>query len=196
MSQRGIKITAVVLSFLLGALLDFLVYGVGEIVWFVVYAPLYFAAGSILVTALAHSRWERVARAAATSMIVGLIVARLSLAHVHRKVTYTMTISPAPSITLRSENWPRTLVVSSEKLKADIAGKPAGTIIPVVVDVLTTYGCISSFVVSTVDGVDIQEDRAASWTWRNDANAPAGQIGGPGLEDQQFPWCRIHFYRK
>ncbi|MGZ3652030.1 MAG: hypothetical protein ACXVCI_06495 [Bdellovibrionota bacterium] len=196
MSQRGIKITAVVLSFLLGALLDFLVYGVAEIIWFVVYAPIYFAAGSILVTQLAHSRWERVARAAATSMILGLVVARLSLVHLHRKVSYTMNVTQGPSITLRSENWPRTLVISSEKLKADIAGKAPGTTISVAVDVITNYGCISSFVVSTVDGVDIQADRAASWTWRNDSGAPADAIGGPGLEDQQYPWCRIHFYRK
>jgi hypothetical protein len=178
---------------LLGAILDFLVYGVGEIVWPVIYLPLFFACASILYTRLLRSRWEKQRRWAIGTFLAGIVVARLTCVNHHQEETYPMNAEVNATITLRTPGSPRTLLVSSDKLVARLAGKPAAQL-PVVVEVTTDYACISNFQVSTIDGIDVLLDPNASWTWRTETGAAFPL--GPGQEDQKYPWCRFRWYRK
>lgn len=178
---------------LLGVLLDFLVYGVAEVEWPVVYLPLFFAALSIFYSWLLRSRWEKKAKVAVLTMLAGIAGARLTLSHWRRQATYSMTAQTGTTITLRAPGSSRMLLVSSAALQAALAHKPAGETIPVVINVTTDYGCIHEFEVASIDGIDLNQDSAASWTWRTEGAAPAT---GVGLEDHALPWCRFRWYRR
>ncbi len=183
---------AFLLAFTGGALFDFLVYGVAKIIWAVVYVPLYVVVASILHTQLTRSAHARHFKMAFVGFVAGALVARVALVHRHRQATYVMAAGGSQPFTLHSEDWPRTLLVTSEALAKDLSAKPAGRALSVVVDVVSDYGCISSFQVRTIDGVNVENDPSATWTWRDPS---VGATSGPGLEDQELPWCRIQLYR-
>ena len=187
------KVLPYIACALLGGVLDFLVYGVGEIVWPVVYLPLFLAGASILYTRLLRSRWERQRRWAIGAFLAGIVICRVAFVNHRHDASYVMSVTEGATITLRSPGAARTLLVSSEKLRARLAANAGAREVPVVVNVVTDYGCISKFDVSTIDGVDVLTDPLASWTWRTDANANGS--AGAGREDQVLPWCRFRWYR-
>ncbi len=194
MNQRKSHLIAGLLGFLAGALLDFLIYGVAKIIWAVIYVPLYAVVGSTLHSKMASSKRPYLFKTAYFSLLAGAAMAHVLAVNRHRTVTYSMTSSATQPFTLHSPEWPRILIVNSAKLAQDLAGKPLGKEIEVKVDVVSDFGCFTSFLVNTVDGVDVKSDPEASWTWKADSKMET-KSEGPGLEDQELPWCRIHFYR-
>lgn len=184
---------------LLGALLDFVFNGVFKIVWIVIYGPAYVVAAKGLATQLSqHSktRFKPLTRVAVGGFLGGAIVLHLASTGHRRQAVYPMLLATADPITLRSEQWPQKLFVSSDKLSKTLAGPNAQQQIPVATERVTDYGCTRTFEVVSVAGVDVRSDPDARWTWKTDPRAAARATpAGPGYEDQGLPWCRIKFYR-
>ena len=177
-----------------GGFIDFLIYGVCKIIWMVIYVPAYCAISVALFGFCARTQWKKHAWGIITAVLCGALLARLSMVNHHRLITYAMESSSVSPITLHSEEWPQILIVTSDKLQKDLASKTPKSNIPVLVEAITDYGCIKSFRVTSIDGVDVEQDPKASWTWKTlDANNATKGLG-PGSEDQGYPWCRFTFY--
>ena len=71
--------------------------------------------------------------------------------------------------------------------------------IPVTVEVIKDYGCIVSFKVATVAGVDVMNDPQSSWVWRQPKDQPGpeephGGFEGMAEENGQRFWCEIQWF--
>jgi len=178
-----------------GAVLDFLFNGVLKIVWIIVYGPAYIAACKVLTTQLERLKRPELNRLGVIALMGGALVCHLASVGRRREVTYPMVRISDDPVTLHSSDWPQVLAVSSEPLKQLLANRSKAEEVPVVLQAVMDYGCYRSIKVTTVAGVDVQSDPAASWTWRMENRAPMPTDIGPGSEDLQLPWCRIKFYR-
>lgn len=179
----------------IGAVFDFLTYGVLKIIWMMIYVPMYFIAGKMLFHGVTRMGRPELARQAVVAMIAGALAAHLVLVGRRGSAVYTMTSVLGTPIILHSSEWPQTLVVASEPLAQNLAGTPTRDNVPVVMEFITDYGCTRSSRVVDVDGVDVDHDPNASWTWKTDKNIHPSPTSGPGTEDHEFPWCWYKFYR-
>jgi hypothetical protein len=68
--------------------------------------------------------------------------------------------------------------------------------IPVAIQVIKDYGCIRSFKVTTVAGVDVMFDNKADWVWREQkiTTTPEGGFDGMEEENHRVLWCRIKWF--
>jgi hypothetical protein len=112
----------------------------------------------------------------------------------HQKIrSYTMTLAPGLPITLISPAWTQRLIVASDPLSAKLVGHAAGESVEVTIDYVTHYGCISSYRVLTIAGVDVAGDPQATWTWKSPNPGP--NQTGPSTNYDPYFWCKINFYR-
>lgn len=179
---------------LLGAALDFVFNGVFKIVWIVIYGPAYVVAANVLSKKLSGTKFKGHSRVAVGALLGGAAVMHLAFTGVRRQVVYSMNVASSNPIVLRSDEWPQSLVVSSDKLAKALAGMTSQRGIPVVIERVVDYGCTRSSRTTTVAGVDILNDPDSRWTWKTDPHAVVVPLG-PGYEDDYLLWCRIKFYR-
>lgn len=181
-----------VATFLLGGIiLDFLSNGVLKIGAMVIWGTVYFGLACLIGTELLRTRWEHWTRYGVIAFIVGSYGGHWVMTGNHSMQVYPMSLAPHSDspITLRSDAFPQTLLVNSEKLKAELAHHDPHDTLPVSVLVTRDYGCIQSFVVDQIAGIDVRIDPTANWAWKGDPNAGNVLLSRPGLEAPTLPWC-------
>jgi hypothetical protein len=184
------------ISLLLGGALDFVFNGVLKIIWLVIYGPAYAVACHLYIWLVVRTRYAAFWRESAIAFLLGALVMHLTFTGQVARDSYPMTLASSDPLTLVSQTWPQKLIVVSKKLSAQIAtAAPPGIV--VVIRRINDYGCTRSSVVESVDGVDVENDPEARWTWKRGSGADetARPRVGPGNEDQGLPWCQIKFYR-
>jgi len=180
----------VLLFFILGLLTDFISNGVFKIGTAWVWGTTYVGIACIIATELLKSRWEPRTRYGVIAFLIGSFGGHFIMSGCHSTRVYSMALASSSPITLRSDQWPQMLLVTSDKLSADLAHRNPGDPVSVSILVTTDYGCIHSFIVDQVAGIDVRLDPAANWVWKTDPHANASALsGGPGLEDHALPWC-------
>jgi hypothetical protein len=185
--------------FALGIAVDFIVAAILKINIVVIDGAIFLALASPIAMhlskfAVANVSWKRLRAIAIGAFFAGGIAGHLVLVGHPRIRVYSMALAgpmaPDSPITLRSPDWPQTLVVISAPLRAELARSGMTDGIPVDVRYVTDYGCIRAVSVETVAGIDVHFDKAANWVWKLDRNARTPESNGPGMEDQALLWCR------
>jgi hypothetical protein len=175
--------------------MDFFVNGVLKIVWFVIYGPIYLAAAMALAGYLLGKNRRSELGTGLFALFFGSALIHLALSgHVVRWPYFTHLKSLAP-VTLASVDWPQSLLVTSAQVSSALVKLPLESAVPIVIYEITDYGCIRSFQVDTVGGIDVRLDSDASWVWKLKPQDKNSEIAvGPGSEDRKFPWCWFRFY--
>jgi hypothetical protein len=106
---------------------------------------------------------------------------------------YPLALAEDSPMAFRANQWPSTLLVYSDKVRAKLAEMPDKNSIPLETVITTDYGCTKAIRLVSVAGVNVESDASANWFWRDDKSVT--EKTGPGSEDQWFFWCRIKFYR-
>jgi hypothetical protein len=197
MKNRTPLLSVVVGCAVMGIMLDFLMNGVLKVVWIAITGPTYVVAASTLATALKRSRWSAYTSRGVVGLLVGTILGHLIFQNHGEVRTYPMSRVPSSlsqAVAFRSDDFPETLFVTSPKLQRELDRRSNDSSVPVSVTIQKDYGCIRSFRVSTVAGVDVLTDTDATWTWKIDKNNPGKPFTGvdPHDEDQALIWCRFH----
>jgi hypothetical protein len=150
--------------------------------------PVYLCLATTLGTQLASKEkgWELSAWLISACFLGGTAMGYLVFMNRERRFSYPMRIVSRSPLVLQAADWPQQLVVEGEKVKQALENSPAVT---VATSVVTDYGCRRTSVVSTVDGIDVRNDPAASWVWRTPPGLPS-PVSGPGFENHTLPWCR------
>jgi hypothetical protein len=183
--------------FVLGAFTDFVFNGILKIVWIAIYGLCYVTIGTTLNAYLAKTRFFKNTRLSMTALLLGALAGHLAMAGHQFPRNYSMRLVSNPfenaSIALKAEELTETLYISSEKLQQKLSQKSSAASqepIPVTVRVTFQYGCIQKIVVDRVDGIAINSDPAASWTWKIDRDAPtAAEPLNLGWGDEKYFWC-------
>lgn len=205
---------------LIGIGVDFMFNGILKVVWLAIYGPVYLGIASTLYNSLYKTSFRASAKLGAFAFLGGAAAGHcLWTGHTETRI-YPMSRGgmSGSTITLRSPRFSRTLVVTSELLRKTLpegleetrassssSGNSSGNGIPVAIQVVQDYGCIRTFKVSTVAGVDVMNDPGSLWVWRSDeatsasSPGPGAPLNGPLLdgideENQRKPWCMIHWY--
>jgi hypothetical protein len=142
----------------------------------------------------AKTRFSKFSNRTIVAFLFGSFGAHFALMGADHIFTFPMSVASDSPIVLRSTEWPQKLYVSSEKLTQALLHQPDRTDLPVTVEEVTDYGCIRTFAINTVDGVDVKTDADAAWTLRTEDLRMLNDAG-PGNEDHKLPWCAITFYR-
>jgi hypothetical protein len=185
-------------SFLLGCLADFIFNGVFKIIWAAVYGPCYLVLAIFVGGGLDKTRFVEISRKAAVVFLVGSAFAHFLLSERHTILSFPMDVLNVEAdqpVRLASKDWPQELVVQSPGLQTALVQGASKTAMPVTVEVTKTYGCVRSFRVSTVGGVDVKNDIKSSWTWRTNVDSHAPEAAFPEYVDRKWFWCQIQFYR-
>lgn len=156
------------------------------------YVPLFLACAMTVGSWLTSSpRWHGHTFHGVAVFLAGVVFGHLGFVGHHGVRVYTMDVDTGyGSILLRSSEWPQILFITSDNVKRELASKFVNREVPVTVDVVSDYGCDRAAVISTVAGVDVRHDDAATWTWQVDHLSGGAPDSGPGMEDKHFFWCR------
>ena len=197
--NRAKLILALVLSAILGVGVDFFVNGVLKIIWVGIYGAVYVTIGATLYNYALSTRWRSFGLAVtiATGFLLGTACGHVAFEGRSKVRNYEMNLVSTDPILLQSPDFSDGLFVSSDRLQAALAGKPsAQRDIPVTVQVIQSYGCIQSFKVASVAGVDVISDPQASWVWKPVPGTPVRDIPHAGMkeENQRLIWCRIQWF--
>jgi hypothetical protein len=209
MSERVRHSLIILLFIFIGVFVDFLFNGIliGYIFNLVfkeqlifIYVPLYFAVSIAISNYLRKSPWHKLHTPVIIAFLCGALGGHMALVNIHSPKIYNMDLDMQyndqyGTVLLRSTEWPQILLVTSDRARDELVhGYNQAKQVPVILDIITDYGCNRSNAISTVAGVDVQYDNSATWAWQKD-NLMMEDIGdakvikGPGTEDQKFFWC-------
>jgi hypothetical protein len=178
---------------LLGVFVDFFCNGVTKITFPIIYLPIYLGIAATLDNGLAKSFGLRAARMAALSFLIGAFLGHCILTGRQHFDRYEMRLEREDPLTLRSDAWPLRLLLTGDHVRQAIAAQNGAA--AVLVRVVTDYGCIRTIRVSSVAGVDVENDPDITWTWRSEMKGDKSGIeAGPGAVDRGPFWCRIKFF--
>jgi len=184
-------------SFLLGAFTDFLFGGVFRIVWFALYVTFYITCASTLYTYVDRSRAQTHARNAALLFLGAALLTHVIFLGWKETRDYPMSLLKYPPVTLQSPRIAQSLVIESAGVERLLPEKNLTQNIDVKVEVIKDYGCIRSFRVKSVAGIDVMTDRDATWTLRDDippATDKSTHYDGLNEENARIPWCNFRWY--
>lgn len=180
-----------------GVAADFLVNGVLKIIWIIIYGTTYLGiAASLYNRALSTPLRDR-ASWLALAFLAGAALGHVALTGRSQLRTYTMTVLTASPLALGSSEFTDQLLVTSSRLQQELSRPGAPASVPVTIQVVENYGCIESFKVSSIAGIDVLSDPQASWVWKPPQGGPtAPTSGSAGLteENKRLPWCQIHWF--
>jgi hypothetical protein len=185
-----------VASFLAGVATDFLFNGVLKIVWIAIYSATYVTVAAIHYSYLNERLGNLFAAKAATLFLLGCLVSHLLFTGQHETRTYLMKLKNDPRIILQSPELSQALFVASDRVSMVMSKLDSNESVPVTVEVIKYYGCIFSFKVVTVAGVDVMNDPDSSWVWKQLESRPAPPSGFAGLaeENARRLWCTIKWF--
>jgi len=195
------RIALAIACFVFGVFMDFVFNGILKIVWFIIYGLSYVTIGTTINSYLVETRFAKHTRLAMATLLLGALAGHLTLTGHQDVRKYSMTLSPSPfqnaPLAMKAKELTETLYVSSDKLQEKLQEKlaqhsspTAQEPIPVTVRVTTHYGCIQLIQVDEIDGVAINSDPAASWTWKIDRNTNVLDSVHLGWGDENYFWCR------
>jgi hypothetical protein len=197
MNSRSIFILISVASLLLGIGTDFIVSGVLKIVWAWIYVTLYLTLASAYLSYLHQTQLSARASRIAGIFLLSCFLGHWSFSQTTELRTYPMDLprdaQEDSRIALHSQLLSRTLFITSDSVKKKLDQENVRVGIPVKIQVTKNYGCIDSFRVKEVDGVDVMFDQDAFWTWRQEGVAPSdtSKLQGLDEENHQRSWCLI-----
>jgi hypothetical protein len=213
-SQRN-RLLILVSSFLIGVWADFLFNGVLKIVWVLIYGATYFTLAALLYSSLHQKYGDRFGAQAGALFLAGCLMGHLVFVGRRETRTYSMSLIVGDSrIVLRSPELSQTLYVASEGVLKALAKMDTRGGVLVTVQLTKDYGCVWSFKVSTVAGVDVMNDPESSWVWKKGdtlSSPPGGFSGFSGLsglsglpgfsgvsgfndENSRKFWCQIRWF--
>jgi hypothetical protein len=191
------RIALAIACFAFGVCMDFVFNGILKIVWVIIYGLSYVTIGTTLNSYLVQTRFAKHTRLAMSALLLGALAGHLMLTGHQDVRRYSMILSPSPfqnaPLAMKAKELTETLYVSSDKLQEKFTQRSsprAQESIPVTVRVTTHYGCIQLIQVDEIDGVTINSDPAASWTWKIDRNTNVFDSVPLGWGDENYFWCR------
>jgi hypothetical protein len=191
------RIALAIAFFVFGIFMDFVFNGLLKIVWLIIYGLCYVTIGTTINSYLVETRFAKHTRLAMFALLLGALVGHLTLTGHQDLRKYSMIRSPSPfqnaPLAMKAKELTETLYVSSDKLQEKLSQHSSPTAqeaIPVTVRVTTQYGCIQLIQVDEIDGVAINSDPAASWTWKIDRNTNVFDSVHLGWGDENYFWCR------
>jgi hypothetical protein len=195
------RIALAIACFVFGVFMDFVFNGLLKIVWLIIYGLSYVTIGTTLNSYLVETRFVKHTRLAMSTLLLGALAGHLTLAGHQDVRRFSMILSPSPfqnaPLAMKAKELAETLYVSSDKLqekfqeKLSLHSSPTPQeAVPVTVRVTTHYGCIQLIQVDEIDGVAINSDPAASWTWKIDRNTNVSDSVHLGWGDEYYFWCR------
>jgi hypothetical protein len=190
-------ILAVVISASLGVGFDFVVNGVLKIIWIGIYGAVYLTIGATLYDyILSNRRSFGLAVTMTVAFLAGTALGHIVFQGKTDARVYSMNLVSSNPIVLQSPEFSDGLFVSSDTLQTELAAHGSRGDFPVTIKVVKSYGCIQSFNVTSVAGVDVISDPKASWVWRPVPGAAAGGVARAGMEEEnlRLPWCRIKWF--
>jgi hypothetical protein len=189
-------VSILVASFLAGVAIDFIFNGVLKIVWVAIYSATYLTAAAIHYSYFNERLGNLFAAKAATVFLLGCFASHLWFTGQHETRTYLMKLKNDPRIILQSPELSQSLFIASDRVSTVTSKLDANDSVPVTVDVVKYYGCIFSFKVVTVAGVDVMNDPESSWVWKQleSRPAPSGGFSGLNEENARRLWCTIKWF--
>jgi hypothetical protein len=188
----------------LGFCVDFILNGVLKVIWFPIYATVYFGLAVSFYNYFHKSRLRPWATGASCLFLTGTALGHLFWTGRAELRTYSMSIVSQSPFELRAPEFSDTLFVMSDKLLAKLGDQTAlgSPPVPVTIEVIKDYGCIRSFKVARVAGVDVMKDPGANWVWRpadrqtTEERAASAHVLKAGIEEenQRLLWCRIKWF--
>jgi hypothetical protein len=177
-----------------GGVVDFLVNGVLKILWIPIYGPVYISISLAIYNYILRSRRSSFALKGAISFLIGAAIGHLVLTGRKEVRVYPMNLTNDNPISLRSPSFSQSLLITSDKVRNAIGDRKSD--IPVTIQIVKDFGCIQSFKVATVAGVDVMFDTSADWVWRDEkiVSVPSGGFSGMDEENLKLLWCRIRWF--
>jgi len=159
-----------------------------------IYCTLYLAVAYGLSNYIPETKFHNFSYHGVAAFIVGALLGHLSFVGAHSVRVYMMEPdaqykSENNEILFRSPTWQQVLFVTSDKVQQAMNEKFGGQHVPVLLEVVSDYGCDRESVISTVAGVDVKKDRVANWVWQVDRKMTNIEAG-PNTEDHRFFWCK------
>jgi hypothetical protein len=183
-------------AFFLGVLTDFIFNGVLKIVWIAIYGSVYLTLSGGIYTYLLTSQWKQYAVKSGIAVLLGSIVSHLLFTGQVEIRHYDMRLTSEAQLVLQAPELSQTLYVASENAVKALGKFEKNVSVPVTVQVVKDYGCILSFKVITVAGVDVMGDAQSSWVWKqvDSRSPPPGGFSGLNEENSRRPWCTIKWF--
>jgi hypothetical protein len=184
-----------------GVFTDFLFVGVLKIVWVAIYGTVYLTCASTLYTFLSKSRFKKITLSSSLGFFATAFIFHFSVEGVQSNRTYLMDLDSYPPPALHSPKFAQLLIVESDRLQSLLPEKNLTKEIPVSFAIIKDYGCIRSFKVKTVAGIDVMDDVRASWTLKAEKGylftstaPPDPRFDGMAEENMRLPWCHFKWY--
>jgi hypothetical protein len=185
--------------FFLGALLDFITNGVLKIQWLSIYATVYVGIAATLYNYALTTPWQKNAVKLTITFLIGAGTGHLLFTGQTDTRNYEMMLTANAPITLESPDFADPLLITSTPLQSLIdENKIDLKKIPIVVLVVKNYGCLQSFKIKSIAGIDVTADAEANWVWkpslRHVSATQSTHYSGVEEENRHLPWCLIHWF--
>ena len=183
---------------LFGLGVDFLVIGVFKILWMSIYGAIYVGIAATLHNyAQRSSRWRSVSWLILGFFFGGIVLAHLAFKGKVETRNYTMNRVSNSPILLESTDFQDSLLVQSDALQKEIAAHSnSQKTAPVVMEAVKNYGCIETFQVVSIDGIDVATDPQAHWVWKPSTRPISvdAVYSGKQAENERLAWCRVQWF--
>jgi hypothetical protein len=189
------RVALAIACFAFGIVIDFLFNAIFKIIWFVIYGVCYVTIGTTLGAYLTKTRFAKHTTLSMITMLLGALAAHLAMTGRQDVRTFSTKMVPSPfenaPIALKAPELAETLYVTSDKLlqRLSPSAPPAGPV-PLTVRVTLQYFCVQKIYVDQIDGVEIDSDPSASWSWQIDRNSTNKEPLTLGWGDEKYFWCR------
>jgi hypothetical protein len=189
------RIALAVSCFILGILVDFLFNAIFKIIWIAIYGLCYVAIGTTINAYLTRTRVAKHTTLSMMTFLIGAAAGHLAMTG-HQSIRhYSAKMVPSPyenaRIALKAPELAETLYVTSDHLEQKLLPTPISQeSIPLTALVTLQYGCVQKILIDEIDGVAINSDPAASWTWKIDRSTSPTEPLSLGWGDEKYFWCR------
>jgi hypothetical protein len=162
----------------------------------VIYGSVYLTLAAGLYSYLHERFGDSFGAKAAVALLLGCLSGHLLFASHQEMRLYSMSLISDSRIILQSPELSQTLYIVGDNVLKAVGPLELKKNIPITIQVMKDYGCIFSFKVATVAGIDVMNDPGSSWVWRQeDARAePVGGFSGLKEENARRPWCMIQWF--
>ena len=181
---------------LLGVVTDFLTNGVLKILWISIYATAYIGIAASIYNHALSNQYRPLAKKIALAFLFGTLVGHLTFTGWQEARLYSMNVVSVSPLALESPEFSDRLYVTSELLQKKLIDQPTLKTVPVTMQMIRNYGCISSFKISTIADVDVMSDSKSYWVWKHVSGMPESDSHFAGMkeENDRVFWCRIQWY--
>jgi hypothetical protein len=189
------RIALAVSCFILGIFVDFLFNAIFKIIWVAIYGLCYVAIGTTINAYLARTRVAKHTTLSMLTFLIGAAAGHLTMTGHPSIRHYSAKMVPSPyenaRIALKTPELAETLYVTSDHLEQKLPPTPISQEpIPLTARVTIQYGCVQNIFIDEIDGVEINSDPAASWTWKIDRSTFSTEPLNMGWGDEKYFWCR------